>query len=137
VGEFYTSEDWFAERENELDIGEGRNEHKLSYQLARLRLIRGLTQKELAKRIGTKQSSISRLESGKQKPRIGFLEKVVDALDGVMLLDIYPREEYEEYLRSVSHTEEETGASEVPIQIPDWPTPMFDQLQVSDSANIL
>jgi len=34
------------------------------YQLTRLRILRGLTQKQLAELVGTKQPSIARLESG-------------------------------------------------------------------------
>ncbi|EKD63292.1 MAG: transcriptional regulator, XRE family [uncultured bacterium] len=45
------------------------------------RLEKGLTQSEFAKKIGTKQSAISRLESGNYNPSLRFLEKVADALN--------------------------------------------------------
>ena len=45
------------------------------------RLKRGLTQKELAKKIGTKQSAISRLERGTYNPTVSFLRKVAAALE--------------------------------------------------------
>ncbi len=45
------------------------------------RLKRGMTQAGLAKKIGTKQSAISRFESGSYNPTIDFLYKVADALD--------------------------------------------------------
>lgn len=45
------------------------------------RLEKGLTQAELAEKIGTKQSAISRLESGSYNPSIHFLEKVAKALN--------------------------------------------------------
>ena len=38
------------------------------HQVARLRIMRGLTQKELADLVGTKQPSIARLESGSDLP---------------------------------------------------------------------
>lgn len=41
----------------------------------------GLTQKLLAERVGTKQSVISRLESGRANPTVGFLQKLAQALD--------------------------------------------------------
>ncbi len=41
----------------------------------------GVTQKELAKRIGTKQSVISRLESGRANPSIAFLKRFAKALN--------------------------------------------------------
>ncbi|MBU0982196.1 helix-turn-helix transcriptional regulator [Patescibacteria group bacterium] len=44
------------------------------------RLEKGLTQLELAKKIGTKQSAISRLESGSYNPSLNFLDKVARAL---------------------------------------------------------
>ena len=44
------------------------------------RLAKGLTQKELAEKVGTKQSAISRFESGTYNPTLSFLEKVASAL---------------------------------------------------------
>jgi ribosome-binding protein aMBF1 (putative translation factor) len=44
------------------------------------RVKRRLTQFELAKRIGTKQSSIARLELGKSLPSLSFLSKIAKAL---------------------------------------------------------
>lgn len=41
---------------------------------------KGVTQKLLAKRIGTKQSVISRLETGGANPSISFLKKLAQAL---------------------------------------------------------
>ncbi|MDP1722307.1 MAG: helix-turn-helix transcriptional regulator [Candidatus Gottesmanbacteria bacterium] len=42
---------------------------------------RGLTQTELAQRIGTKQSVISRLEIGRANPSVAFLKKLAEALN--------------------------------------------------------
>jgi transcriptional regulator with XRE-family HTH domain len=52
------------------------------------RLERGLSQKELAKKIGTKQSAISRLESGTYNPSLSFLQKVVEALDAKLKISL-------------------------------------------------
>ena len=52
----------------------GRNVFK-----ARMR--KGITQKELAKKISTQQPSIARLEAGGYSPSILFLEKIAKALD--------------------------------------------------------
>ena len=41
----------------------------------------GLSQKELAQKIGTKQSAISRFESGTCNPSLSFLQKVGEALN--------------------------------------------------------
>lgn len=55
-------------------------EFELITSLIKRRLERGLTQKELASRIGTKQASIARLESGTYNPSLAFLNKVSYAL---------------------------------------------------------
>lgn len=49
--------------------------------IRKARLNKGLTQKELAKRVGSKQPSISRVENGKLLPTLTFLTKVADALE--------------------------------------------------------
>ena len=55
-------------------------ESEPAYQLARLRIIRGLTQQELAELVGTHQPSIARMESGKGSPSVPFLRRVAEAL---------------------------------------------------------
>lgn len=45
------------------------------------RVKKGVTQKELARKIGTKQSVISRLESGRANPSVAFLKKLAQALN--------------------------------------------------------
>jgi transcriptional regulator with XRE-family HTH domain len=52
-----------------------------AYQIARLRIARGLTQAQLAEMVGTKQPSIARLESGASEPSVAFLRKVAAALE--------------------------------------------------------
>ena len=58
------------------------------HQVARLRIQKGLTQTELAEMVGSHQSSIARLESGKVAPRVSFLQKVVEALGGELEIKI-------------------------------------------------
>ncbi|MBI3335905.1 MAG: helix-turn-helix transcriptional regulator [Candidatus Portnoybacteria bacterium] len=52
------------------------------------RIERGLTQKDLALRIGTKQSAIARLESGRYNPTLGFLQKIAHGLNAKIKLSI-------------------------------------------------
>lgn len=52
------------------------------------RLRQGLTQKELAARTGTKQSAISRFESGEYNPTLSFLGKLANALDTKIIVSI-------------------------------------------------
>ena len=63
-------------------------ESEPAYQLARLRIIRGLTQQELAELVGTKQPSIARLESGKCSPSLPFLQRVAEALGTTLSVKI-------------------------------------------------
>ncbi|MBU0476445.1 helix-turn-helix transcriptional regulator [Patescibacteria group bacterium] len=56
-------------------------EFVLIEMIIKKRIEKGLTQGELARRIGTKQSAVSRLESGNYNPSLFFLQKVADALD--------------------------------------------------------
>jgi transcriptional regulator with XRE-family HTH domain len=63
-----------------------------AHQLARLRIMRGLTQTELAARLGTKQPSIARLESGKTEPTLSLLRRAAEALDCHMVITFKPRD---------------------------------------------
>lgn len=57
-------------------------------QLIDARLKKGLTQKQLAEKIGTKQSAIARVESGDANISIAFLEKVTKALDSQLIIKV-------------------------------------------------
>jgi transcriptional regulator with XRE-family HTH domain len=54
--------------------------YQIGRQLEVARSMRSLTQSDLAKLIGTKQSSISRVESGSTTPSISFLMKIAESL---------------------------------------------------------
>ena len=56
--------------------------------IIRKRIEGGLSQKELAQKIGTKQSAISRFESGTYNPTISFLQKIVEALDAKLKISL-------------------------------------------------
>jgi len=64
----------------------------LADDLLRERLKRGWSQSELARRAGTKQSNISKLEAGLSNPTYEFLKKVADALE-VDLIISFGKEE--------------------------------------------
>ena len=55
-------------------------EYQMKAQIIEARQKLNLSQKELAERIGTRQSNISRLESGDYNPSFDFLQKVADGL---------------------------------------------------------
>jgi len=54
-------------------------------QLIEKRISKGISQAQLADKLGTKQSAIARLESGTINPSLSFLERISHAL-GVRLI---------------------------------------------------
>lgn len=52
---------------------------EIAYKILQLRKKEGMSQKELAKRIGTKQSDIARMESGQQNFTTATLQKIASA----------------------------------------------------------
>ena len=66
------------EVQNELKKNE--TEYKIIEEIITARKEKNLTQKELAELIGTRQSNISRLESGNYNPSLEFLNKVAHAV---------------------------------------------------------
>lgn len=75
-----TFEEWEEKLLSTSGFQKVAEELEPGYQVARLRMQRGLTQKQLADLLGTKQSSIARLESGNSEPSLSFLRRVVQAL---------------------------------------------------------
>lgn len=63
-------------------------EYAIIEKIIEKRLKKGLTQAALAKKVGTKQSAISRLERGSYNPTLSFLRKVSDALGAKLLISI-------------------------------------------------
>jgi ribosome-binding protein aMBF1 (putative translation factor) len=53
---------------------------EIAYQILQLRKKKNISQAQLAKKIGTKQSNIARMESGQQNFSIDILEKIAEAL---------------------------------------------------------
>lgn len=83
-------QDWEAQQMTDPEFRAIADELEPAYQLARLRILHGLTQQQLAELVGTKQPSIARLESGTGEPRISFLRKVAAALDSRVEIRIVP-----------------------------------------------
>jgi len=67
-----------SEFKKEWDLLE--TQYEIKKELIKARSEQGLTQKELADKIGIPQSNISRLESGNYNPSIAFLQKIAKAL---------------------------------------------------------
>ena len=56
-------------------------EYQLVRTIIKQRTMKNMTQAELARKVGTRQSAIARLESGMYNPSLRFLKKVAKALD--------------------------------------------------------
>lgn len=68
------------------------SEFELIESMLKARERAGLTQTELAKRIGTKQPALSRLESGGfEKATVETLKKIADALDARLVVKLQPK----------------------------------------------
>jgi DNA-binding XRE family transcriptional regulator len=74
-------EDWEAEKIKDPEFAAAAEELEPGYQIARLRILRGLTQAQLAEMVGTRQPSIARLENGSSIPSLSFLQKIATALN--------------------------------------------------------
>jgi len=74
------------------ELVEELKKNELEYQLIadfiQARLDLKMTQTDLAKITGTKQSNISRFESGNYNPSLEFLEKVAIALGKKLKIDL-------------------------------------------------
>ena len=57
-----------------------RPQYELIEQIIIARTKQGITQEELAKRAGTKQSNISRFEGGNYNPSLEFMQKMAQGL---------------------------------------------------------
>ena len=69
---------------------ESRLEYMVARQLIQLRREQGLTQNQLAHKLHTQQSEISRIEAGDQNISLGKLEKLVTALGARVSIIIEP-----------------------------------------------
>lgn len=58
------------------------------------RILRNMTQKELAERTGIHQSDISKLENGTRNPSINLLKRLAEGMDMVLKIEFIPKEEH-------------------------------------------
>ena len=99
-----------------------------AFQIARLRIERGLTQAQLAELVGTKQPSIARLERGTSEPSLAFLRKLAAALGMRVEINFVPVE-HAQAVQLHEHSSPEayttTLASEQVLRR-DWDSPEED-----------
>jgi transcriptional regulator with XRE-family HTH domain len=63
---------------------EARVAFEIGSQVRELREARGLSQRQLAERMGTTQSTVARLEAGGTRPTLTTLERVASALNATV-----------------------------------------------------
>jgi DNA-binding XRE family transcriptional regulator len=67
-------------KEVQDELKRNEAEYKFIEEIIMARKEKNLTQKELAELVGTRQSNISRLESGNYNPSLDFLNKIAHAV---------------------------------------------------------
>lgn len=72
--------DMLKDEEFKLEYEKLQPRYEAIAQIIRARKEQNMTQAELAKRVGTQKSNISRLESGNYNPSLDFLVKVAESL---------------------------------------------------------
>jgi len=70
----------FRNEEVQKELKMNEVEYKIIEEIIMARKEKNLTQKDLAELIGTKQSNISRFESGNYNPSLEFLNKIAQAV---------------------------------------------------------
>jgi transcriptional regulator with XRE-family HTH domain len=64
------------------------NVRTVAFDLTAARREAGLTQREVAERMGTTQSAVSRVESGRAVPTLEFLDRYARALEATLVLEL-------------------------------------------------
>ncbi|MHB8280874.1 MAG: helix-turn-helix transcriptional regulator, partial [Candidatus Humimicrobiaceae bacterium] len=66
-------------------------EYEIISKLIEIRIRKNLTQKELAELLGTKQSSVSRIENGGYIPSMKLIRRIAEILDCELKLELVPK----------------------------------------------
>ena len=72
--------DMLKDEEFKIEYEKLKPRYEAIEQIIRARKEQNITQAELAKRVGTQKSNISRLESGNYNPSLDFIVKVAELL---------------------------------------------------------
>jgi len=88
--QLFRFEDWEKEKLADGEFIAASAELEPGYQVARLRILRGLTQTQLAEMVGTRQPSIARLENGTSHPSLSFLQRIAEAMGAKIEVRLVP-----------------------------------------------
>jgi DNA-binding XRE family transcriptional regulator len=84
--------DWQAKQKKDPEYVAALNELQPGYQVARLRIRRGLTQAQLAEMVDVQEATITRLESGSRIPSLSLLSRIAAALGTQIELRFLPED---------------------------------------------
>ena len=76
--------DMLKDEEFKIEYEKLKPRYEAIEQIIRARKEQNITQAELAKRVGTQKSNISRLESGNYNPSLYFLAKIAESLGKII-----------------------------------------------------
>ena len=82
---------WLKEPKYRKDYEALEEEFVLASAVIDVRNRAGLTQEELARKMGTTQPVVARLESGRSRPSMRTLERLADATGSRLLISFAPR----------------------------------------------
>ena len=77
-----------ADQETLSEYERLRPQHELIGQIIGARAEQGITQAQLADRVGTRQTNISRLERGEGNPTLEFMQKIATGLGKKLIIKL-------------------------------------------------
>jgi len=84
INKLPSANDWLAKSlkdpEFKKEYDKLQPEYELINKLIEARIKNKMTQKDIADRMGTKQSALARLESGRGNPTLSFVQKLATAI---------------------------------------------------------
>ena len=86
-----THKELLAEQLKDPAFRKAWEESEPAYQLKRLRILKKISQEQLAAQVGTRQPSIARLENGEGFKNLTFVRRVAEALDAEVQIIIKPK----------------------------------------------
>jgi len=85
-------DEWETEQLQDPEFRKQLEKLEVGFQITQLRVMHGLTQKELARRVGSSGRRIAQIEAGRKEPSLPFLRYILKALDARLELRITPNE---------------------------------------------
>jgi len=107
--------DYLQKIENDPEYRQGKAALQAHFALGdavlRARVQRGWTQAELARKVGTKQANISRIEAGLSNPTLKLIQKIIQTLDLELTFASVPS----------TTSSKVVPIAEASILVPNWP----------------